>query len=214
MSEERMGGGALIAGALVLILVMSTHPTGHDLFEPGRYEPVARLSVAVHALAIASLPLSFLGALVVTRRLATPLGLGALVAYGIASLAGVVAAVVGGFVVPELAGEVLAAEPGAREGWHRLLEYSSMLNQAFASVLVVGSSAALVLWSAGILARRAFARWMGVYGLALGPLATLALVSGHLRLDVHGFGLVVLAQSVWFVAVGVSLWRADSPRAA
>jgi hypothetical protein len=210
MSEGRMGGGALIAGALGMILTMSLHPTGHDLFEPGRYEPVARLAVAVHALAIATLPLSFLGALVLTRRLAMPIGLGALVVYGISSLAGVVAAAAGGFVAPELAGEALAADPAGRESWHRLLEYNSMLNQAFARILVVGSSAAIAAWSAAILRRREIARWLGVYGLVLGPLAILALVSGHLRLDVHGFGLVVLAQSVWFVAAGVCLWRVPS----
>jgi hypothetical protein len=32
-------------------------------------------------------------------------------------------------------------------------------------------------------------------------------VSGHLRLDVHGFGLVVLGQAVWFITVGTLLWR-------
>jgi hypothetical protein len=30
----------------------------------------------------------------------------------------------------------------------------------------------------------------------------IALLSGHLTLGVHGFGLVVLAQASWFIAVG------------
>lgn len=208
-----MGGGALIAGALFLIVTMSLHPTGHELFEPGQFEPVARLSVAVHALAIASLPFSYFGLLVLSRRLGGAAALGALVSHGVGALAGTVAAAVGGFVAPELAGEALAAEPAARDGWHRLLEYNHMLNQTFASILVVGSSAAIALWSAAILRSLAIARWIGVYGLAAGPLAILALASGHLRLDVHGFGLVVLVQSVWLVAVGVCLWRAPAARA-
>src|SRR5262245_39654392 len=213
MNEQRMGGGALISAALGLIVTMGLHPTGHDLFEPGRYEAMARLAVAVHALAIATLPLSFLGALVLTRRLSVPLGLGALVVYGIATLAGVVAAASGGFVAPELAGAALAAEPAARDGWNQLLEYNHMLNQAFASILVVGSSAAIALWSLEIVKSGALARWVGVYGLGTGLLAVLAHLSGHLRLDVHGFGLVVLVQSVWFVSVGVLLWRAAAGRA-
>lgn len=213
MSEERVGGGALIAGALSLILTMSLHPTGHELFEPGRFEPMARLGVAVHALAIASLPLSYLGLLLLSRSLGGVTVLAALVVYGLGGLAGMMAAAVGGFVTPELAREVLAAEPAARDAWHPLLEYNHMLNQAFASVLVVASSAAIVLWSAAITRGRVIARWLGVYGLVAGPLTILALVSGRLRLDVHGFGLVVLVQSVWFVAAGVCLWRAPSARA-
>jgi hypothetical protein len=41
----------------------------------------------------------------------------------------------------------------------------------------------------------------------LGPLTVIALLSGHLRLNVHGFGLVVLGQAIWFVTVGVLLCR-------
>jgi len=45
------------------------------------------------------------------------------------------------------------------------------------------------------------------YGCVLGP-ATLALVlSGHLSLGVHGFGMIVLRQTIWFVIAGVLLWR-------
>jgi len=209
-----MGGGALIAGALGLIVTMSLHPTGHDLFEPGQFERMARLGVAVHALAIASLPFTYFGLLVLSRFLRGASVLGALVVYGIGALAGTMAAAVGGFVTPELVGEVLAAEPAERDVWHQLLEYNHMLNQAFASILVVGSSVAIALWSAAIMRSRVIGRWLGVYGLVVGPLAILALVSGHLRLDVHGFGLVVLVQSVWFVSAGVCLWRAPSARAA
>lgn len=36
----------------------------------------------------------------------------------------------------------------------------------------------------------------------------LGVLAGHLRLDVHGFGLIVLAQGVWLIGTGVLLWRA------
>ena len=89
-----------------------------------------------------------------------PMGRDGMVAscHPLASLAGVGAAAASGFVAPELAGEALAAEPAAREGWNQLLEYNHMLNQAFASVLVVGSSAAIALWSAEIVRSRVLAR--------------------------------------------------------
>ena len=36
-------------------------------------------------------------------------------------------------------------------------------------------------------------------------------LSGHLRLNVHGFGLIVLAQAVWFVVAGALLGRVKKP---
>jgi hypothetical protein len=35
----------------------------------------------------------------------------------------------------------------------------------------------------------------------------IAVLSGHLKLNVHGFGLVVLGQAVWFLVVGDLLCR-------
>jgi hypothetical protein len=67
-----------------------------------------------------------------------------------------------------------------------------------------------VLWSAAILRSGALARALGLYGCALGPLTVLAFVSGHVRLDVHGFGLIVLGQAAWFTSAGELLCRARS----
>ena len=92
-----------------------------------------------------------------------------------------------------------------------MFHHNGLLNQAFARVLVVASSISILLWSATIARSRALALGMGVYGLFLGPATVLAVVSGHLSLDVHGFGLVVLGQAVWFIGVGVLLCRAETP---
>jgi hypothetical protein len=37
------------------------------------------------------------------------------------------------------------------------------------------------------------------------------LVSGHLKLDVHGMGIVMFSQAVWFILVGVSMMRRTEP---
>ena len=89
-----MGGMALIVGALLGIVTMALHPTGHELMTPGRFESVSRLAVFVHALAIASAPLSFLGALVLVRRLHTSnvWAVSPLVTYGFRLLALMIAA--------------------------------------------------------------------------------------------------------------------------
>ena len=35
------------------------------------------------------------------------------------------------------------------------------------------------------------------------------MITGGLSLDVHGFGLIVFGQAIWFVVVGISLWRSE-----
>ena len=105
MTDDRMGGIVLIAGTAGSIATMILHPSGHNLFAPGQVEPMVRLGVIAHTLGIASMPISFLGAFALSRRLASPdrLALAALVMYGFALAAGVIAPVVDGLVVPGLA---------------------------------------------------------------------------------------------------------------
>lgn len=74
---------------------------------------------------------------------------------------------------------------------------------------MVASAVAIALWSAAIVRERALARGIGLYGLLLGAVLVVAIASGHLTLDVHGFGLVTLGQAVWFVGMGVFLWQSE-----
>jgi hypothetical protein len=209
MTDDRRGGIALIAGAAGAIVTMSVHPSGHDLFAPGQFAAMARLAVVAHALALASVPVSFLGAMALSRRVATPerLALAALLTYAFASVAVMTAAIVSGFIGPTLVRRILEAEPSTKSGWEIALRYNGLLNQAFARVYVVASSVAVVLWSASILRSGALARGVGIWGCLVGPVIVIALLSGHLTLGVHGFGLVVLAQASWFIAVGALMLR-------
>ena len=207
MTDDKKGGIALIAASLAGILTMSLHPTVRDLSAPDKLAPMALLLVAVHALAVASMPVLFLGALALSRRLESPdrLALTALVVYGFALAAVLVAAVVDGLVVPSLAREIMTAPPPATEEW-RIAHYNGLLNQSFARVFLVASSTSIVLWSVSILRSRTLAPSVAIYGLLVGPAVIAAVVSG-LRLDPHGAGSLILAQSLWFIVVGTLLWR-------
>jgi hypothetical protein len=213
MNDDRLGGIALIAGAVAGLVTMSLHPTGHDLAAPGQFAAAAFRNAAAHALAIASLPVSFLGALALSRRLESParLATAALVVYGFALAAVMSAAVVSGFAAPHLVKGMTDAVGPARDGWEMLLDYNYFLNQAFARVYVVASFAAIFLWSLAIVRSRALAAGVGVYGLAISPVAILAVVSGHVRLGVHGFGVIMLVQALWLIAAGVGLLRFRAP---
>jgi hypothetical protein len=207
MTDDKKGGIALIAASLGGILTMGLHPTVRDLFAPDKLAPMTLLLVGVHALSVVSLPVLFLGALALSRRLASPdrLALAALVVYGFALVAVLVAAVVDGFVVPSLAREIMSNPPPATEEW-RIAHYNGLLNQSFARVFLVASSTSIVLWSVSILRSRTLARSVAIYGLLVGPAVIVAVVSG-LRLDPHGAGLLILGQSLWFIVVGTLLWR-------
>src|SRR5712692_4341932 len=101
MTDDTKGGIALIAGSLAGIITMGLHPTVRDLSAPDQLAPMTLLLIGVHALAVLSLPIMFLGAVALSRRVASPdrLAIAALVVYGFALTAVLVAAVVDGFVV-------------------------------------------------------------------------------------------------------------------
>ncbi len=171
---------------------------------------LALLTKAVHVLGIASLPLSFLGGMALTKRLTASnrFSLAALVVYGFAAVAIMVAASMSGFVAPALMRTLVAGDPST-DTRRLFLEYTFQLNQAFASVYVVGSCVAIVLWSLAMLQTRRLSAALAIYGTVLGFGIVAALTSGKLSLNVHGFGIVTFTQSIWFILAGVLLMRTE-----
>ena len=212
MRRGTLGGTAMIAGAIMGLVTMLFHPTGHAVAR----DPAGQgaLALAVHALAMLATPLAFYGGLALTRRLAPESELAelALVFYGASLVATVVAATASGLLAPPLVARTLTLDADARVASDAVLRYNGSVNQAFARILVAASSIAIGLWSLVIVRARTMRRAIGVYGCVIAALALLALASGHLRLDVHGFGAVVLLQAVWLVAVGGELRRAAANR--
>jgi hypothetical protein len=198
MRRERLGGWAMIAGAVMGLVTMAFHPTG------GGH---AALSLAVHALALAATPLALYGGWVLTRRLSAggPLAELALAFYGLSAAATLLATTASGFLASDLIAQAAALRGEARAAADAVLRYNWALNQAFSKVLVAASSVAIGLWSVEILRTRLMRRATGVLGCVVAVLTLLALFSGHLRLDVHGFGAVVLAQAVWLILAGAEL---------
>ena len=187
---------------------MAFHPYGHEMASPERFAAVARVSIIVHSLALGCMVILFLGACGLWQRLSASrcLLLAGLVTYGFAMVAGMITGILNGFVAPRLIHRMLT-HPEAKQAWEVALNYSSDLALSFASVLVVASSAAILLWSIAIVRSGLLARGLGIYGCIAAPLIMIAVLSGHIRLDVHGFGVVVLLQSIWFIIAGVQLWR-------
>jgi hypothetical protein len=203
MSKDTEGGWALITGAVGFIVTMALHPTGEQLLAtPQQAGPVTHMVVGVHGLALLCLPITFFGALVLSRRLGS---IGAPVTYGFGLAAIMCAAIWSGLLAPAIAAR-MGAPPPAGDVWRELFTYNGLGNQAFALVYAVASSVANVLWSAVLVrGKRIGARLLGVYGCLLGPAIVIALFTGVLGLGVHGFGVIAYSQAIWFIGAGVSL---------
>ena len=209
MNDNRLGGIALVLGAVSGMLTMSLHPVaGAHPITPAQFERLAGLMIGVHVLAIAGLPFSFLGALALSGQLDSPgrLALTGLVIYSLGLVAVMIAPALSGLVGTDILRHIVAREP-EREQWRMLMQYNFMVNQAFARIFVVASSTAIVLWSCRMVKGQLISVGLGIYGLLLGPALVIAMVAGGLRLDVHGFGLIAFSQAVWFILAGVLLMR-------
>ena len=216
MTDARRSGIALIAGSAAMIITMAVHPHGR-VSSAEEAEGMARMLIAVHSLAMASVPVLFLGAWGLSRQLDAEdrMAMTGLVIFGFGAIAVMNAAVMDGLVAPELIRRIFAsaADAAKKDVWQVALRFNFEINQAYARVYAVASGAAIVLWSAAILRKGRFARAAGIYGCILGPVTIAAVCSGLLTPDVHGFGMLVVCQAIWFVAVGVQLCG-ESPSSA
>lgn len=208
MTTDRTASVALVAGSLAGLLIMALHPTGGDIAgDPSGH--MLMLGRAIHWLAIVAQPLVLAGTLAITFRLRArrDLAVGAFIFFAAGAVAVTFAAAASGIVTP-----------GVMEGMHdggdtttmtvqNFVHYTYLWNQAFARIYVVLGAIAIALWSTAIVAGRELPRALGIYGLFLGAALLLGLASGHLTLGIHGFGLVVLGQSVWMIWAAASLWR-------
>lgn len=209
LEREKRSGYALIVGAVAGVVTMGLHPTGASLLAAGDGAAhLARVAVLAHGLALAGIPVSFAGAAGLSRRVGG--GVAPLVVYATALVAGACATVFSGLVGPDVGLRMMEAEGARHEALSVAFLYTGLVGRAFTGVFVVASSAAVVLWSAAILRRRTLPRGLGVAGAAIGAITLLAYLSGHVPLDVHGFGILLAAQSAWLAAAGVALIRARS----
>jgi hypothetical protein len=208
VKREIASGSLLMVGALAGVVVMALHPVAHDLMRPDTGQQLARLNVMVHALGLAAAPMVFLGLLGLWRRLGpSDLGTAALVLYGWGLVAVMSAAVASGFVSPGVIARIVAEE-GSKVPDAFLL-YTGLWNQGFAKVNVVATSMGILLFGATILKTDRLSRGAGVFGIVVSTLILVLFFVGHIRLDVHGFGVITLAQSAWLLWVGILLCRAD-----
>jgi len=196
MPQERRAAVALLIGVLAPLLIMGMHPTGSGLTTGGAR--LVMINHLVHGVSLAAQPVVFLGLLGLWRSLRSDVATAALVVYGFGIVAILSAAVLSGFVAPE----VVADRP--------LLSYTGQLNQGFAKVSVAAMGASLLLWGAALWRIGGFARLPAAAGLIVGAVLALGILTGWLRLTVGGIVLVTLLQGIWIILVAAHLLREGS----
>jgi hypothetical protein len=209
MTDDRKAGFALIAGSLGGILTMAIHPTGAGSLTAAQ---VAHLSIAsgvAHSIAMVSVLLLFLGACGLTRCIAADdrISFAAIVTYGFACVAVMIAASVSGFIVPGIMKHMVRDVPAAAPQWQIVIDGIFQINQAFARIYSVAASMAIILWSVSALRNGGLGRGVAIYGCVVAPLIIVGIGIGHLRLDVHGMAIVMVGQVIWFIVTGSQLAR-------
>ncbi len=220
MTDDRKSGIALIAGSLGSLLTMAIHPTGGAAaLTPGQAAHLALASAIAHSIAIVSVVLLFLGACGLTRRLAafarTPdpdrLAFAAIVTFGFACVAILIAAAASGFIVPNFLNHMIRDGVVTVSQYHPIVDAIFQFNQTFSRIFSVAASVAIALWSVSVLRNGGIGRGIAIYGCVVAALLTVGLVIGHLRLDVHGMTVVVLGHVIWFIVAGAQLCRSQDP---
>jgi hypothetical protein len=214
MKHTKIYGIALIIGALGGIVTMALHPTGHDILQnpeeiSRRYE---MLAVAVHTLAIISVPIMFWGFFGFSQRIGweKPTIILAQIAFGFGSLSVTAAAVINGLATPTLMRQIYNADEPTKKLLNQIVWNNWLLNQAFSKVYVVATAAALIIWSYHLWKKGLLAQITAVIGFIIGVVSLLGIFSGHLKLDVHGFGLVMFGQAVWIILVAIFMLRSKA----
>lgn len=207
MTDDRKSGIALIAGALGLIITMALHPMPVASLTPEQVVHLMRMSGIAHSIAMVSGLLLFLGACGLTRSIqaADRIAFAALVTFGFACIAVLIATAVSGFIMPGIMELMLRDAPANARQWQIVSAGIFQINQAFSRIYSVAASLAMILWSVSALRNGGFGRGVAIYGCIGAPVVMIAIAIGRLRLDVHGMAAVVVVQAVWFVLVGSQL---------
>lgn len=205
MTDNRKAGIALIAGSIGGIITMALHPVAS--LTPDQLARLAVAAAAVHSLAMVSVVVLFLGACGLTRSIAAGdrLSFAALVTYGFACVAVIIAAATSGFIVPAIVKHMVGDVPEAAHQWQMIVTAIFQINQSFVAIYSVGASLAVVLWSLSALRNGGLGRGIAIYGCIISVLIILGVGSGHWRFDVHGMAVLWLGQSIWFMLAGSRL---------
>jgi hypothetical protein len=205
--DTRVPGIVLVASSLVAVVAMAHHPApgGADFAAWARnVERMGALNEAVHGTMIGLVGVLTwaLSAFAIRRGVHRSLVTLGLVAWAMGAGSMIIAPVLNGFVITDIARRALAS-PESADMLRVSLQAMLAGDRVIAVIGVIAMSAAIFFWSADLTAGAGGARWVGLFGLAAGLALVGALSMGLAHLSTGGMMLALVAWAVWFVAIGV-----------
>lgn len=217
--SPRAAGVILISATLLEVLAMAHHPSAStpDIAEAVRQvSRLGQLSAWVHGVVLAAMLCIAYGLLEFVRRRgwSRPWMRAGAMAYGTGVLLMIGAALVSGFVLPDLVALTPHASPTDLAINGQLLVLCRVLNQSCANFASIATCAGILCWSIDLARERGGLRLLSLLGLLVGILPAVALIAGWLRLNVHGMSEVVWLWALWNLGVAVTLVRPNDPEGA
>ncbi|HTF88240.1 MAG TPA: hypothetical protein VK843_07500 [Planctomycetota bacterium] len=209
---HRSTGWIIGGGAVLSVLLMLRHPSIQSHTMSGAIAQIgekALVNAWVHGGLIATIVAIFAGLCGFAQYLGwelTRVRFGA-VFYAAGALGLVGAALINGFVTTGLAATYAGQPEDVVESLKPVFVACHEVNQTLAQAGTMAISIAILAWSMVLIGRGKAARIIGGLGMVIGVLPIAGLLSGLLRLDVHGMGIVVLLQAIWNLCVGIWLAR-------
>jgi hypothetical protein len=207
--DGKIAAIVIAVSALVAILAVAQHPTvaihapAQAIPELVRLAPLDRL---VHGILIAvMLALLFAFSIFSLRRgLDRQTTVGGFVAYAFGCLAVIGAAIIDGFVTPDIASRYVRVNPDDIKSAVPLLLFCAIAIQNLTKLGFIAMSTGICVWSAGLVRSPGALRVTAIVGFAAAflPLLILAYVP---YLNPHSVGAVVILQGAWYLAIAALL---------
>lgn len=191
-------GIVLLAAAVLTLVAMGHHPTEIEINDHGMAMTLGGL---VHAIMIVLLGANLWGLAVFSLGLSQPgWALAGILAYGIGFVGNSTAALINGFIVPAVAGNVDRVVSGD------LFVLLWQSNQAAAHLGVYAVSGAILFWSLGLLQQgRPFNVVIGIFGVLAALFTSVALFTGAISLNVSGAFMAYGVQAAWTGLLGLKM---------
>jgi hypothetical protein len=128
-----------------------------------------------------------------------------LIFYFLGSVAMIGAALIDGFLVPQIGASYLDASQAASEAGVPFLRFRSIAIQLFTKSGVIAISAAILLWSASLIRTGGVPILAAVIGIATVLSEVYALLYGGAVITAHTIVPIVVAMAVWYFVIGLLL---------
>jgi len=216
--------GILIFGTFVEVIAMAHHPS----FATADVATATRgilttnsIAAWVHGVLITlMLLIAFcMSEFAVREGARRPLIRAGTIGYGAGVILMIGAALVSGFVVPNLVTSLAAVPVLDAQLMRALLILCRMLNQSCANASVLATSGGIACWSIALLRKPGRAqssapqqesglrRGVGAVGCLVALIPAAGLLSSVMSLNLHGMSAVLMIQGLWNIAVAVLLVR-------